>query len=91
MDLFWSAIVYLNGFILAFLLFQSLLHLLQLIFAYIEVRYFFVNRHREPIPWWLLTSGVSMPISIPVPAYNEAETWRRTSACRCRCTIRSSR
>ena len=73
MDLFWSAIVYLNGFILAFLLFQSLLHLLQLFFAYIEVRYFRQSSPRTD-PWWLLTSGVSMPISILVPAYNEAET-----------------
>lgn len=40
MEIFWTTIVYLNGIILAFLLFQSLLHLLQLIFAYIEVRYF---------------------------------------------------
>ena len=73
MQFFWNTVVWLNGIILAFLLMQSLLHLLQLVFAYIEVRYF---RHAAPRtdPWWLLTSGVSLPISILVPAHNEAET-----------------
>jgi len=73
MDLFWKVIEYTNYFILAFLLLQSVIHLLQLFFAFIEVRYF---RHTAPRtdPWWMLTSGVSKPISILVPAYNEAET-----------------
>jgi cellulose synthase/poly-beta-1,6-N-acetylglucosamine synthase-like glycosyltransferase len=73
MQIFWDMIVWMNGIILVFLLMQSLLHLLQLVFAYVEVRYF---RHASPRtdPWWLLTSGVSLPISILVPAHNEAET-----------------
>ena len=73
MQLFWDIVVYLNYFILGFLILQSLIHLLQLLFAYIEVRYFRQTSPRTD-PWWMLTSGVSMPISILVPAYNEAET-----------------
>jgi cellulose synthase/poly-beta-1,6-N-acetylglucosamine synthase-like glycosyltransferase len=73
MQLFWDIVVYMNGFILAFLIAQSLIHLVQLVFAYIEVRYFRQSSPRTD-PWWMLTSGVSMPISILVPAFNEAET-----------------
>jgi cellulose synthase/poly-beta-1,6-N-acetylglucosamine synthase-like glycosyltransferase len=58
---------------MAFLLVTSAIHLLQLILAFFELMH---HRRSAPLtdPWFMLTSGVSLPISIIVPAYNEAET-----------------
>jgi cellulose synthase/poly-beta-1,6-N-acetylglucosamine synthase-like glycosyltransferase len=73
MELFWSVIRFLNGAVLAFLLVTSAIHLLQLVLAFFELMH---HRRSAPRtdPWFMLTSGVSLPISIIVPAHNEVET-----------------
>lgn len=73
MTLLWSLVKFINGCVLALLLVQSVIYLAQLIVAFLELRQ---HRHRvsRADPWWLLTSGVALPISILVPAYNEEET-----------------
>ena len=73
MTLLWSIVKFINGCVLALLLAQSVIYLVQLVVAFRELR-----QHRRRAsrtdPWWLLTSGVALPISILVPAYNEEET-----------------
>lgn len=73
MTLLWSIVRFFNGCILALLLVQSVIYLFQLVVAFLELR-----RHRRGAsradPWWMLTSGVALPISILVPAHNEEET-----------------
>lgn len=73
MTLLWAIVRFLNGCVLALLLVQSVIYLWQIIVAFIELR-----QHRRSASrtdaWWMLTSGVALPISILVPAYNEEET-----------------
>ena len=73
MTLLWSLVRFINGCVLALLLVQSVIYLAQLIVAFLELRQ---HHHRvsRTDPWWMLTSGVALPISILVPAYNEEET-----------------
>jgi cellulose synthase/poly-beta-1,6-N-acetylglucosamine synthase-like glycosyltransferase len=69
----WAIVRFINGCVLALLMMQSLVYLAQLVIAYLELR-----QHRRSAsrtdPWWMLTSGVALPISILVPAHNEEET-----------------
>lgn len=73
MTLLWAIVKFINGCVLALLLAQSIVYLWQLVVAFLELR-----QHRRRAsradPWWMLTSGVALPISILVPAYNEEET-----------------
>lgn len=73
MTLLWTLVKFINGCLLALLLVQSVIYLVQLVVAFRELR-----QHRRRAsrtdPWWMLTSGVALPISILVPAYNEEET-----------------
>jgi cellulose synthase/poly-beta-1,6-N-acetylglucosamine synthase-like glycosyltransferase len=69
----WYIVRFFNGCVLALLMMQSLIYLAQLVIAFLELRH-----HRRSLsrsdPWWMLTSGVALPISILVPAHNEEET-----------------
>jgi cellulose synthase/poly-beta-1,6-N-acetylglucosamine synthase-like glycosyltransferase len=62
-----------NAGVIVFLVGQSLLYLHQLWLAWHEL-----ERQKRSAPqsdpWWLLTSEVTMPISLLVPAYNEEAT-----------------
>lgn len=73
MTLLWIIVKFINGCVLTLLLAQSVIYLWQLVVAFLELR-----QHRRRAsradPWWMLTSGVALPISILVPAYNEEET-----------------
>lgn len=73
MTLLWAIVKFINGCVLALLLAQSVIYLWQLVVAFLELR-----QHRRRAsradPWWMLTSGVALPISILVPAHNEEET-----------------
>ncbi len=73
MTLLWSIVRFLNGCVLALLLVQSVIYLWQLVVAFIELRHHRRGASRAD-PWWMLTSGVALPISILVPAHNEEET-----------------
>ncbi|KAF0178117.1 MAG: hypothetical protein FD161_2054 [Limisphaerales bacterium] len=73
MSLLWAIVKFLNGCVLALLLVQSVIYLWQLVVAFLELRHH--RRHASRAdPWWMLTSGVALPISILVPAHNEEET-----------------
>jgi cellulose synthase/poly-beta-1,6-N-acetylglucosamine synthase-like glycosyltransferase len=73
MTLLWTIVRFINGCVLALLMVQSVIYLWQLIVAFLELR-----QHRRLASrtdtWWMLTSGVALPISILVPAHNEEET-----------------
>ncbi|NDF01523.1 MAG: glycosyltransferase family 2 protein [Verrucomicrobia bacterium] len=73
MSWLWYIVRFFNGCVLALLMMQSLIYLAQLVIAFLELRH-----HRRSLsrsdPWWMLTSGVALPISILVPAHNEEET-----------------
>lgn len=73
MTFLWAILRFINGCIIALLLVQSVIYLWQLVIAYLELRH---HRRRASLsdPWWMLTSGVALPISILVPAHNEEET-----------------
>ena len=58
---------------LAILLLQTALYVIQLVIAFFELRTH-RERLREGSTWWLLTNGLTLPISILVPAYNEQAT-----------------
>ena len=73
MTLLWSIVKFINGCVLALLLVQSVIYLVQLVVAFRELRHH-RRRASRTDPWWMLTSGVALPISILVPAYNEEET-----------------
>ncbi len=73
MEAFWTILVWGNGLVLAFLIIQNGIHLAQMALAFMEIRHH-AHRAARTDPWWLLTSEVALPISILVPAHNEAET-----------------
>ena len=73
MDTFSKFLWSLNVAVLVLLAAQCALYFWQLAIAGIELRR---QRHRAPRtdPWWVLTSDVTLPISLLVPAYNEENT-----------------
>jgi len=73
MTLLWAIVKFINGCVLALLLVQSVIYLWQLVVAFLELRHH-RRRASRADPWWMLTSGVALPISILVPAHNEEET-----------------
>jgi len=73
MTLVWAIVKLINGCVLALLLVQSIIYLAQLYVAFLELRQHRRRASRSD-PWWMLTSGVALPISILVPAHNEEET-----------------
>ncbi|NBU11215.1 MAG: glycosyltransferase family 2 protein, partial [Proteobacteria bacterium] len=73
MTFLWFIVRFFNGCVLALLMVQSLIYLAQLVIAYLELRQHHRSASRSD-PWWMLTSGVALPISILVPAHNEEET-----------------
>ncbi|HYE33465.1 MAG TPA: glycosyltransferase [Methylomirabilota bacterium] len=66
--LWWTSL-----FSVSLLALQSLVYLAQLIFASIELRRHLL-RQKQVEPWWLLTSNVTLPISLLVPAFNEEKS-----------------
>lgn len=62
-----SLVILANGFV------QSALYSIQLFFGFRELRQR-QPRQGENRLWWLLTSNVTVPISLIVPAHNEEET-----------------
>jgi hypothetical protein len=52
---------------------QNLVYVVQLYFGYRELRER-QPRHGDDRLWWLLTSHVTVPISLIVPAHNEEES-----------------
>lgn len=73
MTLVWAIVKLINGCVLALLVVQSIIYLAQLYVAFLELRQHRRRASRSD-PWWMLTSGVALPISILVPAHNEEET-----------------
>jgi len=73
MTLVWAIVKLINGCVLALLLVRSIIYLAQLYVAFLELRQHRRRASRSD-PWWMLTSGVALPISILVPAHNEEET-----------------
>ena len=76
MDDFWKSfwsLKTLNLGVLVLLTVQCALYFWQLAVAWVELRR---QRHRAPRtdPWWVLTSDITLPISLLVPAYNEENT-----------------
>ena len=73
MTFLWAIVKFINGCVLALLLAQSVIYLWQLLVAFLELRQHRRRASRSD-PWWMLTSGVALPISILVPAHNEEDT-----------------
>ncbi len=73
MSFLWPIIKFFNGCVVALLLVQSVIYLVQLVVAFLELRHHRRGASRAD-PWWMLTSGVALPISILVPAHNEEDT-----------------
>jgi|YelNatPaOPRAMG01_1025707.scaffolds.fasta_scaffold00958_9 cellulose synthase/poly-beta-1,6-N-acetylglucosamine synthase-like glycosyltransferase len=72
-NLLISLILAANYVVLVYLMVHALCFLAQLILATLEIKKYFY-KVRQADPWWLMTSGVSFPISILVPAHNEEST-----------------
>lgn len=68
-----TEVAYFSLFILALGLFQNFVYVVQLLFAVkelIRVKWQRQDQHS----WWLLTSDITVPVSIIIPAYNEEIT-----------------
>jgi len=72
-DIFVPAVHFVDAWVLGMLVIYAVSYLLQLVAAFFELRSSHRRIHRAT-PWWILTSKVSLPISILVPAYNEEKT-----------------
>ncbi|MEJ2754630.1 MAG: glycosyltransferase family 2 protein, partial [Gammaproteobacteria bacterium] len=76
-QLFHTEIVYFSYGILALGLFQNFIYLLQIPLAAMELLRMKLRRQDEHT-WWLVTSNITLPISIIIPAYNEEVTISNT-------------
>ena len=73
MDALKEAVYLTNVLFLSIIALQNLLYLAQLILAGLELRRHMLQSRRSDA-WWMLTSGITMPISILAPAFNEEAT-----------------
>ncbi|MGD9639433.1 MAG: glycosyltransferase [Alphaproteobacteria bacterium] len=72
-DRFHIEIVYFSYAILALGLFQNFIYLLQIPLAAAELFRMKLKQHDEHT-WWLVTSDITIPISVIIPAFNEEIT-----------------
>lgn len=72
-----TEVIYFSYAILALGVFQNLIYILQLPLAAMELLRMKL-RQQDEHTWWLVTSDITLPISILIPAYNESVTINTT-------------
>ena len=72
-ELFLSAVSVVDAWVLATLGLYAGCYLFQLVAAVVEARRS-LRQVKSITPWWMLSSKVTLPISLCVPAYNEEKT-----------------